>query len=99
MGEHLNEQTKVAIKLENANDRSAQLFNEYKFYKMIGESTGYPKTYWFGQWDRYNVLVMDLLGKNLEDVFEICEQTFSLKTIILIVLQLLDRFQYLHSKK
>lgn len=100
MGEHTETQNLVAIKLEDANDRSAQLFNEYKFYKLIGqEVTGFPKIYWFGQWYQYNVIIMDLLGKNLEDVFEICEHNFSLKTIIQTVIQLLNRFEYLHNKK
>ena len=100
MGEHLEEaQLKVAIKLEPSNDRSAQLYNEFKFYRLLGEGPGFPKIYFHGVWNRYNVLVMELLGKNLEDIFELCERNFSLKTIIQVTLQLLDRFEYLHSRK
>ena len=93
---------KVAIKFENASDRSAQLNNEMKLYRLIGDDiSGFPKIYFFGQWgeNRCNVLVMDLLGKTLEEIFELCNQDFSLKTIIQIVIQLLIRFEYLHSKK
>ena len=89
----------VALKLELSADRSAQLFNEYKFYSAIGQRCGFPNIFWFGQWERFNVIVMDLLGKNLEDTFEACERKFSLKTIILLARQLLDRFEYLHSKR
>ena|SRR5699024_8505093 len=99
MGENIESQERIAIKLELACDRAAQLHNEFKFYRVIGERKGFPSIYWFGQWDRYNVIVMDLLGKNLEDVFEVCEHKFSLKTIIQVALQLLDRFEYLHSKR
>ena len=100
MAENMEDQHKVAVKLENAYDRSAQLPNEYKFYNLIGSNQkGFPKIYWFGRWESYNVIIMELLGKNLEDVFELCGRNFSLKTIILITLQLLDRFEYLHSKK
>src|SRR6218665_3423016 len=77
MGEVVGDenQIKVAIKFENACDRSAQLNNEIRLYRIIGEDMiGFPKIYYFGQWgeNRCNVLVMDLLGKTLEDVFELC---------------------------
>ncbi|XP_017479495.1 PREDICTED: casein kinase I-like, partial [Rhagoletis zephyria] len=100
MGENLvsNPKMQVAIKIEPTCDKAAQLYNEFKFYRLINEKQGFPNIYWFGQWDKYNVLVMDLLGKNLEDVFEACELKFSLKTIIQLTLQLLDRFEFLHSK-
>lgn len=102
MGENLEGQPKikVAIKMELSSDRAAQLYNEHKFYCLIGEQHGFANIFWFGQWDRFNVLVMDLLGKNLEDVFEAtCAHKFSLQTIIQLTLQLLSRFEYLHSKK
>lgn len=101
VGENLEGQpkVKVAIKMELSSDRAAQLYNEHKFYCLIGEQHGFPSIYWFGQWDKFNVLVMDLLGKNLEDVFEACGHKFSLKTIIQLTLQLLDRFEYLHGKR
>lgn len=98
-GENLDSHDKVAIKLERSNDRSAQLYNERKFYLIIGSITGFPKMFWFGQWENYNAIVIELLGKNLEDVFEACDNNFSLKTIVLVAIQLLDRFDYLHSKR
>lgn len=101
MGENVEGQpkVKVAIKMELSSDRAAQLYNEHKFYCLIGEQHGFANIFWFGQWDRFNVLVMDLLGKNLEDVFEACGHKFSLQTIIQLTLQLLARFEYLHSKR
>ena len=40
---------------------------------------------WFGQEKEFNVLVMDLLGPNLEDLFNFCTRKFSLKTVLMIV--------------
>ena len=60
MGENLvsNPKMQVAIKIEPTCDKAAQLYNEFKFYRLINEKQGFPNIYWFGQWDKYNVLVM-----------------------------------------
>ncbi len=59
---------------------------------------GIPKAYYFGEEGDYNILVMDLLGPSLEDMFSFCGHRFQLKTTLLIGDQLLTRIQYMHSK-
>jgi hypothetical protein len=49
---------------------------------------GIPNVKWFGIEGEYNVMVMDLLGPSLEDLFTLCKQKFTLKTILILADQI-----------
>jgi casein kinase 1 len=48
------------------------LYYEAKLYKIFEGTIGVPKMYHYGVEGDYNVLVMDLLGPSIEDLFEYC---------------------------
>jgi serine/threonine protein kinase len=88
----------VAVKFEHVSTRFPQLAYEYKLYKLLAGGVGVPNVRWFGREAQYNVLVMDLLGPSLEDLFNFCGRKFSLKTVLMLADQMISRIEYLHSK-
>ena len=51
---------------------------------VLSLSGGIPIVYYDGELEDYNVVVMDLLGPNLEDLFNYCGRKFSLKTTLIV---------------
>lgn len=71
-----------------------QLYYEAKIYKYLssfGPVTGIPKVHAFTTEGQYNVMLMDLLGSSLEDLFNENGKKLSIKTVLQIGEQMIDR--------
>ncbi|TFK76313.1 CK1/CK1/CK1-G protein kinase [Pluteus cervinus] len=93
----LNSQT-VAIKFEPRKAEAPQLRDECRSYRILAGCTGIPQIYHFGQEGLHNILVIDLLGPSLEDLFDMCGRKFSIKTVCMAAKQMLTRVQTIHEK-
>jgi len=78
LGINITNGEEVAVKLESVKARHPQLLYESKLYKILQGGVGIPHIRWYGQERDYNVLVMDLLGPSLEDLFNFCSNYVSL---------------------
>ncbi|PON62269.1 Serine/threonine protein kinase [Parasponia andersonii] len=88
---------KLAI-WENSKTKHPQLLYEAKLYHILQGGSGIPSTKWSGIDGEENVLVLDLLGPSLEDLFVYCGRKFSLKTVLMLADQMITRIEYVHSK-
>ncbi|KDD77114.1 protein kinase, partial [Helicosporidium sp. ATCC 50920] len=86
------------VSAESVKTRHPQLMYESRVYKMLQGGTGIPNIRWSGIEGEYTVMVIDLLGPSLEDLFNFCQRKFSLKTVLMLADQMLTRIELLHSK-
>lgn len=54
-------------------------------------SVGIPRMRWFGREGEYQVLVMDLLGSNLEELLQDCDHKFKLRTVLMLAGQMVKK--------
>merc|ERR1712193_414212 len=86
LGINISNGEEVAIKLESIKSRHPQLLYESKLYKILAGGVGIPNVHWYGVEGDYNVMVIDLLGPSLEDLFSFCNRKFSMKTVLILAL-------------
>lgn len=97
-GTNVHTGEEVAIKLEPLKSKHPQLLYESKIYRVLQGGYGIPGVKWFGSEGDYNVLVIDLLGPSLEDLFNYCGKRFSLKTVLMLADQMIARLEFMHSR-
>jgi serine/threonine protein kinase len=96
----LNTQTNAtcAIKCEeikNENNNSLLKY-EANILQYLQKGRGIPDFYAYISKEKYNFMLFELLGPSLEDLFDLCQQKFSLKTILQLGDQIISRIEFLH---
>ena len=96
--ENTRSRRRVAVKLESVRTRVPQLSYESKLYAIFSGGTGIPRLHWYGTEDSHNIMVIDLLGKSLEDLFVYCHHKLSLKTVLMLADQMISCVEFIHNK-
>lgn len=84
--------------MESTSAKHPQLQYEAKLYRILSGGVGIPKIRHHGKEKNFNILVMDLLGPSLEDLFNFCNRHFTIKTVLMLVDQMIGRLEYVHLK-
>jgi casein kinase 1 len=89
--------------MESMRAEHPQLLAECKLYHMLhgdvhAADHGIPRVYSCGAEDEYNYLVMDLMGPSLESLLGQHSRKFGLKTVLMLMDQMILRIEYLHSR-
>ena len=70
----------------------------YKYLASNGSVTGIPKVLAATSEDKYNIMLMDLLGLSVEDIFVNNSKVMSLKSALMIGYQMVERIKTLHER-
>lgn len=104
-------QVPVAVKIEKRGNQT-QIKHEYFVYKRLSKSNSkysmgispdlLPKIFAYGKIMVDNIfancLVMELLGKSLEELFVSCNRRFHIKTVVKLGLRMLESIEFVHNK-
>ncbi len=97
-GINLKTKDEVAIKIESKNIETPQLIHESKILKTLKDYEGFPKVYLVTPLDDVLIMVMELLGDNLQKLLQSSEhKKFTLKTSLMLSIQILKRIKTLHE--
>ena len=97
-GINLKTKEEVAIKIESKNIETPQLIHESKILKVLKDNEGFPKVFLVTPLDDVLIMVMELLGDNLQKLMQNQpEKKFTLKTTLMLGIQILKRIKTLHE--
>ena len=96
-GTNLLTKKQIAIKLEKKSSFVNTLETEaYRLIYLQGE--GIPQIICYGSNHQHNVLIQELLGRSLDDLFNSLKRKFSLKTVCVVGIEMIKRIHHVHSK-
>jgi len=96
---NINQTEEYAIKFEKPSVKNSVLEEELNIYKNIysDKVEGIPKIYWYGEYKKYKIMVMDLLGPSLDKYYKICNKQFTIDSTVNLGYQMINRIEHVHK--
>lgn len=94
----LDGKREYAIKFENSSVKTSLIEAENDIYQALKQGEGVPQIAWTGEYKKYKLMIMELLGPSLDKYFIFCNKKFSKLTTALIGTEMIKRVQYMHFK-
>ena len=97
-GININGKEPVCMKFESKKKYVLLESEAYCLYNLKG--FGIPKFITFGKNGLYNILIMELLGMSIYNIWDLkkIKKEYRLKNTCMLALQVLNRLEYIHSK-
>ena len=89
-GINLKNNEEICFKIEKKTSQKTFLKIESHALESLKGGKGIPEFYLFGFSENFNILIMELLDKTIENVFEKNNHNFSIKTTSIIAIQLVS---------
>ena len=86
-----------AIKMERTS-KGESLLKEEAYVLLFLKGPGLPNVITFGISGRYHILIENLLGKSIYNIWLEKEKKFNIKDTCMFAIQALERVEYVHSK-
>ncbi|OMO54004.1 hypothetical protein CCACVL1_28143 [Corchorus capsularis] len=90
----------VALKFEHRSSKGCNYGppHEWQVYNNLGGSHGIPRVHYKGRQGDYYVMVMDILGPSLWDVWNNNSHTMSIEMVACIAIEAISILEKMHSK-
>ncbi|KAG2071481.1 kinase-like protein [Suillus decipiens] len=98
---HVLTGSEVAIKMEvPSGTPTAPVVLPYEavVYDLLRGHPGIPTCKWSGINRGSHVLILDQVGANLQQLRRFCRGELSLKTVVMLAVEMLDRIEFVHSR-
>jgi len=96
-GKNIRTNEEVAIKIESIDNDIKLLKNESIIYQYLLNTSGIPSIKWYGRDEENYYMVINLLGKSLQEIKN-KHKLFSLKTTLQIGIKLIILLRTIHEK-
>ncbi|KAK1408003.1 hypothetical protein QVD17_39632 [Tagetes erecta] len=90
----------VALKFEHRNSKGCNYGPPYEWqvYNVLGGSHGVPRVHYKGRQGDYYIMVMDMLGPSLWDVWNNNSHTMSIEMVACIAIEAISILEKIHSR-